>query len=116
MTKVTEGEQRDRLTRERVGQVHTNSGDVPNVSATRLKVNLIAVESLCHARWLAVTLVGATAGEGLCSILCLPEVQSATPVCVLEVVGVRDSLGPVAAFPVRNACYPRTRSDVAPVT
>src|SRR3954451_23335683 len=98
MTKVAEGEQCDRLTRERVGQMHTNSGDVANVAATRLKVDLIAVQTLCHAHWLPVTLVAATSGERLRTVLRLPEIQNGATVCFLEIVGVRDSLGPVSAF------------------
>src|SRR3954463_9301564 len=115
MTKVTEGEQCDRLTRERVGQVHANSGDVANVTATRSKVELIAVESLSPPHRLPVPLVAAAAGEGLRMVLRLPKIQNAATVRFLEIVGVRDSLGPISAFSVRDARYPGTGGYVPPV-
>ena len=47
------------------------------------------VESLCDGNWLSVLLVTAAAGERLGTILSLPEVEEASTVCFLEIVGVR---------------------------
>src|SRR3954452_15182739 len=115
MTQVAKGEQRNGLARERVRQMHANSGDVTNVTAARSEVSLIAVQSLRHAHRLPIISFAAAAGEGLRTILRLPEIQKAGTVRFLEIVGVRDSLCPVAALPVGHTYYPRAGGSIAPV-
>jgi hypothetical protein len=95
--------------------MRTHSIHVPDVTAARAEVDHIAIKSLRHRDWFSINLVTATVGESLRAILSLPEIENASTICFLKVVGVRDALCPVAALSVGNTCYPGAGRPVSSI-
>src|SRR6516162_10607720 len=118
MAKIAGSQESNSLVGERLAKVHSDTGDIGDITTPRLKIGFIAIQSPFHRDWFTVVTiaVSANASNSTSAVLRLPEIEGIVTVGLFIIVGVANRLRPVATLTVSHPQHPGAGSLIAAVS